>query len=307
MFIVILRFLFAILLAGSALLAGAQELQGVPALKARVTDLSGTLSAEQQQALESRLLAFEREKGAQIAVLLLPSTKPEAIEQYAIRVAEQWKLGRKGIDDGVLLLIAKQDRKLRIEVGYGLEGALNDATAKRIIAETITPLFKDGRFYEGIEAGVGRIIGVVNGEPLPETWHVSEREASGPSTADSSLFDSGFGLIEFLLIGLVILSFAGKILRTVFGRLAGSAIAGFIGWTLALFFVSTMLIAIIVGIAVFVFSLMAGGGRSSALGSGWSTGSSGSSSSDSSWSSSSSDSFSGGGGDFGGGGASGDW
>lgn len=304
----------AILLAGWALLAGAQDMPAVPALKARVTDLTATLSAEQQQKLEARLQAFQEEKGAQIAVLLVPTTKPEPIEQYALRVAEQWKLGRKGVDDGALLVVAKQDRKLRIEVGYGLEGALNDATAKRIIAETITPHFKEGRFYEGIDAGLTRILGVVRGEPLPETWHSSEREASGPaSPSETSLFDAvsglGLGLIEFLIIGLVVLTFAAKILRAVFGRLAGSAIAGFIGWTLAMFFVSTMLIAVIVGIAVFVFSLISGGGRSSGIGNGgaWSSGYSGGGSSDSSWSSSSSDSFSGGGGDFGGGGASGDW
>jgi uncharacterized protein len=235
----------------------------------------------------------------------VPSTQPEAIEQYSIRVVEQWKLGRKGVDDGVLLLVAKQDRKLRIEVGYGLEGALNDATARRIIAETITPKFKEGKFYEGIDAGLTRIIGVVSGEPLPETWHPSEREAVGADPqAGDSLFGLGFGLIEFLIIGLVLLTFAGKILRSVFGRLAGSAIAGFVGWTLAMFFVSTMFIAVIVGIAVFIFSLLSGGGRSGGWGGG---GFSSGSSSGSSWSSSSSDSFSGGGGDFGGGGASGDW
>lgn len=298
----LLGFWFALAGAG----ASAQSQQGIPVLKQRVTDLTATLSAEQRGQLDARLAAFEQEKGAQIAVLIVPSTQPEAIEQYSIRVAEQWKLGRKGVDDGVLLLIAKQDRKLRIEVGYGLEGALNDATSRRIIAETITPKFKEGKFYEGIDAGLTRIIGVVSGEPLPETWHASEREAVGADPQPGfSLF--GLGLIEFLIIGLVLLTFAGKILRTIFGRLAGSAIAGFIGWTLAMFFVSTMFIAVIVGIAVFVFSLLSGGGRSGGLG-GWGGGGfSSGSSSGSSWSSSSSDSFSGGGGDFGGGGASGDW
>jgi uncharacterized protein len=297
----LLGFWFALAGAG----ANAQTQQGIPVLKQRVTDLTATLSQEQRNQLDARLAAFEREKGSQIAVLIVPSTQPEAIEQYSIRVVEQWKLGRKGVDDGVLLLVAKQDRKLRIEVGYGLEGALNDATARRIIAETITPKFKEGKFYEGIDAGLTRIIGVVSGEPLPETWHPSEREAVGADPqAGDSLFGLGFGLIEFLIIGLVLLTFAGKILRSVFGRLAGSAIAGFVGWTLAMFFVSTMFIAVIVGIAVFIFSLLSGGGRSGGWGGG---GFSSGSSSGSSWSSSSSDSFSGGGGDFGGGGASGDW
>jgi uncharacterized protein len=297
----LLGFWFALAGAG----ANAQTQQGIPVLKQRVTDLTATLSQEQRNQLDARLATFEREKGSQIAVLIVPSTQPEAIEQYSIRVVEQWKLGRKGVDDGVLLLVAKQDRKLRIEVGYGLEGALNDATARRIIAETITPKFKEGKFYEGIDAGLKRIIGVVSGEPLPETWHASEREAVGADPqAGDSLFGLGFGLIEFLIIGLVLLTFAGKILRSVFGRLAGSAIAGFVGWTLAMFFVSTMFIAVIVGIAVFIFSLLSGGGRSGGWGGG---GFSSGSSSGSSWSSSSSDSFSGGGGDFGGGGASGDW
>ena len=133
----------------------------------RVTDLTSTLDAGQIQALEAKLAAFESRKGSQIAVLLVPSTQPETIEQYGIRVVDSWKLGRKGVDDGVLLLIAKDDRKLRIEVGYGLEGALNDATAKRIVSEIIGPDFKRGEFYAGIDAGVDAIIKVVEGEPLP--------------------------------------------------------------------------------------------------------------------------------------------
>ena len=123
---------------------------------ARVVDQTGTLSAEQKASLERLLEAFEKRKGSQIAVVMVKSTTPEAIEQYALRVAEQWKLGRKGVDDGALLAIAKDDRAMRIEVGYGLEGALNDATAKRIIAEVITPRFREGDFFGGISAGVDR-------------------------------------------------------------------------------------------------------------------------------------------------------
>src|SRR6185369_8890070 len=139
----------------------------VPPLKARVTDLTGTLSAQQQATLEQTLAAFEQRKGSQIAVLLVPTTQPESVEEYAVRVEEKWKLGRKGVDDGALLLIAKNDRKLRIEVGYGLEGVLNDATAKRIIADEITPRFKQGDFNGGITAGVERMMKVIDGEPLP--------------------------------------------------------------------------------------------------------------------------------------------
>lgn len=293
----ILRTLFALLLGFWVALAGAQELQAVPPLKARVTDLTGTLNSDQQGSLDARLAAFEREKGAQIAVLIVPTTKPEAIEQYSIRVAEQWKLGRKGVDDGVLLLIAKQDKKLRIEVGYGLEGVLNDATAKRIIAETITPRFKEGRFYEGIEAGLERLIAVVGGEILPAPAASSQDAASG--LAD-------FDLQEVLIVGVLVVIGTTWILRRAFGRFLGAAIAGGIATAIATFFVGSMIIAGIIGFLVFIFSLVAGGGRSSGLpwpGGGFASGGS----SSSSWSSSSSDSFSGGGGDFGGGGASGDW
>src|SRR5574340_907947 len=122
----------------------------VPPLKSRVTDLTGTLSANEAVQLEQKLAAFEEKKGSQIAVLIVPTTQPETIEQYAIRVAEAWKLGRKGVDDGVLLLIAKNDRTLRIEVGYGLEGVLPDAIAKRIIDELIVPAFRQGDFAAGL-------------------------------------------------------------------------------------------------------------------------------------------------------------
>lgn len=292
-----LRALLMLLLGFWVALAGAQELQPVPLLQARITDLTGTLTAEQQSTLETKLAAFEREKGSQIAVLIVPTTKPEAIEQYSIRAAEQWKLGRKGVDDGVLLLIAKQDRKLRMEVGYGLEGALNDATAKRIIAEMITPRFKEGHFYEGIEAGLERVIAVVGGEALPAPADSSKNETS---------FASDFDIQDVLIFGIFIVVGATWILRRAFGRFFGAAIAGGVATAIATFFVASMIVAGIIGCLVFIFSLVSGGGRSSGLP--WHGGGfSGGDSSSSSWSSSSSDSFSGGGGDFGGGGASGDW
>ena len=155
--------LLLLLLAG----AGAWADVAVPPLTARVTDLAGLLTPVQRTSLEARLQAFEQAKGSQIAVLIVPTTQPETVEQYALRVAEAWKLGRKGVDDGALLLVAKDDHTLRIEVGYGLEGVLNDATSKRITNEIIVPAFKQGRFYEGIDAGVERMIQVIGGEPLP--------------------------------------------------------------------------------------------------------------------------------------------
>lgn len=171
----------------------------VPELFQRVTDLTGTLTASQAQALESKLADFEAKKGAQIGVLIVPTTQPETIEQYSIRVVDKWKLGRKRVDDGVLLLVAKTDRKLRIEVGRGLEGALNDATAKRIIAEVITPAFKAGDFAGGITAGTDSILKVVTGEVLPVP-QASEDEADGWILVGLAgvflfLFGAGFYLI----------------------------------------------------------------------------------------------------------------
>ena len=139
----------------------------MPPLKGRVTDLTGTLKPEQAASLEQLLRSFEARKGSQIAVLIVPTTAPETVEQYALRVGEQWKIGRKDVDDGAILVVAKDDRTLRIEVGYGLEGALNDATASRIIREVIVPRFREGDFFGGISAGVDRMIRVIDGEPLP--------------------------------------------------------------------------------------------------------------------------------------------
>ncbi len=139
----------------------------VPPLAARVTDLTGTLSGEAVNRIEGKLANLEAKKGSQIAVLIVPTTQPEEIEQFSIRVEDAWKLGRKGVDDGAYLIVAKGDRRVRIEVGYGLEGALPDATANRIIDEIITPRFKSGDFDGGIEAGVDQMIAVVNGEQLP--------------------------------------------------------------------------------------------------------------------------------------------
>ena len=139
----------------------------MPPLSGRVVDQTGTLSSGDIASLTQTLKDFETRKGSQIAVLIVPTTAPETIEQYSIRVAEAWKIGRKKIDDGAMLVVAKNDRKLRIEVGYGLEGALTDVTVKRIIDEVITPKFRSGDFAGGISAGVDRIIGVIDGEPLP--------------------------------------------------------------------------------------------------------------------------------------------
>jgi uncharacterized protein len=255
----------------------------VPPLKARVTDLTATLSDAQRNELEGKLAAFEAKKGSQLAVLLVPSTQPETVEQYSIRVAEQWKLGRKGVDDGVLLLIAKNDRKLRIEVGRGLEGALPDAIAKRIIDEYLVPPFKQGDFKGGINAAVDRIIKVIDGEPLPppQQW----RAPAGSNFAER--------IEDYMGWGVVLLIFFGGLLRTLFGAFLGALIVGIVGGAIAAALGAGLAIATFVGIVAFVLSLIGAGSAGGGGGGGRSTSSGGS--------------WSGGGGTFSGGGSSGSW
>src|SRR5580692_6245778 len=169
-----LRLAAFVLVLGAALsTAAAQSLQPIPRLEARVTDVTGTLTAGQQAELEQKLADFDARKGAQIAVLLVPTTQPEEIEQYSIRVVDAWKLGRKKIDDGALLILAKDDHKLRIENGYGLEGVLTDAASNRIIEDTMVPLLRQGQYYAAISAGVDQMMRLIDGEQLPppdRTW-----------------------------------------------------------------------------------------------------------------------------------------
>ncbi|QWG14188.1 YgcG family protein [Bradyrhizobium sediminis] len=260
----------------------------VPALTGRVVDQTGTLSGGDIASLTQTLKDLEARKGSQVAVLIVPTTSPETIEQFAIRVAEAWKIGRKKIDDGALLVVAKDDRRLRIEVGYGLEGALNDVTAKRIIDEAITPKFRSGDFAGGISAGVDRIIRVIDGEKLPEP---EQRQSSG-LLSDIDPFN------PFVIFALFIV---GGILRSALGRLIGSAATSGVVGVLAWLVVGSLELSIIFAIIAFVLtmfgeSIASSGGR----GGTWSGGSS-------SGGSSSSGGFSGGGGSFGGGGASGRW
>jgi uncharacterized protein len=268
----------------------------VPPLTGRVVDQTGTLSSDDITSLTQKLRDFEARKGSQIAVLIVPTTQPEEIEQYSIRVAEAWKIGRKKIDDGAILLVAKNDRKVRIEVGYGLEGALTDVTTRRIIDEIITPKFRSGDFAGGISDGVDRIIGVIDGEPLP----APQRQATFAGGQDR--FDIMFNPV--ILFGVFV---AGAVLRSILGRLIGSIATGGAFGLLAWLTVGSLLFSIVAAVAAFAFAMFAGSGVSSNgrsgrwAGGGYSGGSySGSSSSDSG-------SFSGGGGSFGGGGASGSW
>lgn len=263
----------------------------VPPLAGHVIDLTGTLTADQRNALEQRLVAFEARKGSQIAVLIVPTTQPEPIEQYGIRVAEQWKIGRKRVDDGAILVVALKDRAVRIEVGYGLEGALSDITAKRIIEEFIVPRFKAGDIHGGIDAGITRMMAVVDGEPLPAP-------AGGSSAKRGSA-----GLEQLLLIGFMLVFVVGGMLRALLGRFLGSGVIGAIGGAAAWLILGSLGMAIVVAIVAMVLSLMggmagAGRGRGGWYSGGW-PGGGGWSGGGGSWS--------GGGGGFGGGGASGRW
>lgn len=260
----------------------------VPPLTGPIVDQTATLSAEQLATLSQTLTALQARKGSQLAVLIVPSTAPEAIEPYALRVAEAWKLGRKKVDDGAILVIAKDDRAVRIEVGYGLEGPLNDATAKRIISETIAPRFKQQDYFGGIEAGVGQIIRVIDGEPLPAPSEPANR-------ANSDLTEHAtFAFILAIAIGSVFRSMFGKLL----GAVATGGVVALIGWWV----LGTLSLALLAGVVAMLLTLFGGGlmrhgaggyyggGRGGSGGFGGGRGG-----------------FSGGGGGFGGGGASGRW
>jgi uncharacterized protein len=266
----------------------------VPPLTGRVVDRTATLSSGDIASLDKTLKDFEARKGSQVAVLIVPTTQPETIEQYSIRVAEAWKIGRKKIDDGAILVVAKDDRKLRIEVGYGLEGALTDVTAKRIIDEVITPKFRGGDFAGGISDGVNRILRVVDGEPLP---------APAPRPQQNPGFEDLFN--PFLIFAALI---AGGIFRGIFGRLFGSLATGGLVAGYLWFIAAPLVLSAIGGAIAFLVTMFSdamtssggpgrGGGWASSGGGGYSGGSS----------SSDSGGFSGGGGSFGGGGASGSW
>lgn len=266
-------------------LGAAQDLVAVPPLQGRVTDLTGTLTAPQRAALEEPLRAFEERKGTQVAILIVPTTRPEPIESYALRVVEQWKLGRRKVDDGALLLVAKGDRAVRIEVGYGIEGALNDATAARIIAEAITPRFRQGDFYGGLAAGLEQVVRVLDGEALPL-----------PTRRGSAANDNGLGQ-SWPLLFIVALVFGGA-LRQSLGRVPGALVVGGALGVVAWFVIGTLAIAAEAGLVGFLVTLLGIGmgghggmhGRGGHRGGGFGGGG-----------------FGGGGGGFGGGGASGRW
>lgn len=268
----------------------------VPSLQTRVTDLVSMLPTQQRAEIEAQLKAFEARKGSQVAVLIVPSTAPETIEQYAIRVAEGWKLGRQGVDDGAILLVARDDRTVRIEVGYGLEGALPDAIAKRIVSEIIVPRFREGDFAGGIRAGVNQILKTIDGEPLP---------APSPSARSQPSSDDGYdGIAAVLMVGFLVGAFVRPIAGRFYGGVAAGTIAG--GW--AWLATGSLVSGVVLGIFIFILvaapqGRIGGGGRWTSAGGGFGRGGGGFPSSGGLGGGG----FRGGGGRFGGGGASGKW
>jgi uncharacterized protein len=305
------RAFFLALLVSSVCAFTASAEVSIPPLTGRVVDVTGTLSGNDIASLTQTLKDLEQRKGSQIAVLIVPTTQPETIEQYSIRVADAWKIGRRKIDDGALIVVAKNDHRLRIEVGYGLEGSLTDVTARRIIDEGSTPKFRNGDFAGGISAGLARIITVIDGEPLPRP----APEATLGRDLDSFLnpFD------PFVLFGIYIIS---VVCRSLFGRLVGSVAAGGVVGALAWYLLGSIALSLVLGgivtALVFVADSIIGANRDAVRrssraaggglvvgpwvggfrpgpGGGWSGGGG------------LGGGFSGGGGGFGGGGASGRW
>jgi uncharacterized protein len=278
--------------------AQAQGLQPVPPLQARVTDATATLTPEQREALEHKLAAFEAESGPQIVILLVASTLPEDIAAYAYRVADQWKVGRREVGDGVLLLVAVQDHKVRIEVAKALEGAIPDLAARQIIDRAIKPAFKAGDYAGGLNLAVDQLKGRIQGEGLPAPATPSAVRTGG---------GSGLGwdqLAMFFFIGVPVL---GSVLTAVLGRklgaLATSGGAGVLAWWLS----TSLLLGTLAGVVALVLVGLMGIGAAGRRGGGggppiiWGGGGGGNSGGGGGGFSS------GGGGDFGGGGASGDW
>ncbi len=278
----------------------AQDVLPVPALAARVIDQTGTLSALQRQALETKLAALETERGSQLVVLMVASTLPEDIAAYAQRVADTWKIGRREVGDGLLIVIAKDDRKMRIEVAKSLEGAVPDLAARQIIDNALRPAFRANDYAGGLNQAVDQLGRRIAGEGLPAVTDTAARPSSGLQFEDIGLF---------LFVAVPV---AATLITRLFGRKLGSVLTAGGAGALAWFITSSVLLAVAAGVVtLFAVGLLgigsavrnatrgshggSWGGWSGGGGGGWSGGGGGGGFS------------SGGGGDFGGGGASGDW
>ena len=289
-----LRWLATLVLCCAALGGGAQALAPIPQLVSHVVDTVNLLDSEQRLALERKLGALESGTGSQVVVLIVGTTQPEDITSFSNRVGNAWKIGRKGIGDGLLVVVAKDDHKLRIEVAKSLEGAIPDLAAKQIIDTAITPRFKQNDYAGGLETGVDQIVALIKGEALPMP------PGGGAAQAGSADFEWQ-NLIVFVFFGVV---FVGAIIRRVLGNKLGSVVTGGAVGVVVNLITGSVLMAALAAIAATVFVLVSslgntlrgrGGGGFGGTGGGWSSSSGGGGFS------------SGGGGDFGGGGASGDW
>ena len=208
------RWGLALALASLQGLAHSQALQAIPPLSARIIDTTATLKAEQVQAIEARLRAFEVARGTQIVVLMVPTTAPEDIADFTQRVGDAWKIGRRDIGDGLLLIIAKNDRTLRIAPAKALEGAIPDLAARQVIDRSIAPRFREGDFAGGIDAGLSRLMALVAGEALPEP-----RGASGAAKSASDWTDA----LVLLLVAVPVLA---RRLTGWFGRKLACLVTG---------------------------------------------------------------------------------
>jgi uncharacterized protein len=273
--------------------------QAVPALTAHVMDSTGTLDAAQRDALEAKLTAFEQSRGAQVVFLMVPTTQPEDIAAYAQRVGDSWKIGRKGVGDGLLLVVAKNDRKVRIETTKALEGAIPDLAARQVIDTAITPRFKQGDFAGGLDAAADQLIALISGENLP-----------APAQGGSGGKSNGFEWTDLAIFLFFAVPIGGRIAAGILGRKFGSLATGGVVGVLAWIFTSSLIVAGLAVLVGTVFALVTSlgalgrGGRSSG---GWTTGGFGGGGWGGGSSSGGGGFSSGGGGDFGGGGASGDW
>ena len=286
--------------------AHAQSLQPVPALTSHVVDTTGTLDAAQKAALEAKLAALEQDKGSQLVVLMVPTTAPEDIAAYANRVGNAWKIGRKNVGDGAIVLVALQDRKMRIEVAKTLEGAIPDIAASHIIDDAMTPRFRQGDYAGGLEAAVDQLGALVRGEALPAPQAHAQQRAKNA--------DSGFDLFEIAILLFIVVPIIGAVARGIFGRKLGSLATGAGIGALTFLVTASLALALVAGVVALLIALFSGAAAGlprarsggpvffppSSGGGGWGGGSGGFGGGGGGFSS-------GGGGDFGGGGASGSW
>lgn len=273
--------------------------QAVPPLTGHVVDTTGALGAPQREQLEAKLTAFEQARGTQLVLLLVPSTQPEDITSYANRVGNSWKIGRKEIGDGVLLVVALNDRRVRIEVAKTLEGAIPDLAAKRIIDQAITPRFKQGDYAGGLDAATDQMMALITGEALPLPAQTGTNKQTG---------DDGFNWMDLGIFMFIAVPVVGAVTKRILGTRLGSVATGGVAGFIALILTSSLLIAGLAAVAALVFTLLSGVSTGSRSGFGGGGGSFGGGGFGGGFGSGGGGGFSsGGGGDFGGGGASGDW